>query len=279
MSNAETQRFDAGRRGALALLAVTALAACGAPTAPDPASPEHVSRESKEKSTMSQRVLIALTSHDKKGDTGQSTGAYLPEITHPHAVFARAGFTVDFASVRGGRVPLDGVDRKDAVNAAFLDDAALTERLHASAASASVDPSRYAAVFFAGGHGAMWDLPDDAAFARVTARIYEAGGIVGAVCHGPAALVNVRLSNGAYLVAGKDVNSFTNEEERAVELDRVVPFLLQDRLVERGGRFVGAPRWQRQVVVSERLVTGQNPASAAGVAEAMVRLLQDRKRP
>ncbi|APR80941.1 ThiJ/PfpI family protein [Minicystis rosea] len=270
MSNVETRR--AGGRRAFALLAVISTAACSAA----PARPA-VSPDPKEKSTMSQHVLIAMTSHDRKGDTGQSTGAYLPEITHPYAVFVKAGFTVDFASVRGGRVPLDGVDRKDPVNAAFLDDADLDRRLHTSLAAASVDPSRYAAVFFAGGHGAMWDLPDDAAFARVTASIYEAGGIVGAVCHGPAALVNVRLANGAFLVAGKDVNGFTNEEERAVELDRVVPFLLQDRLAARGGRFIGAPMWQKQVVVSDRLVTGQNPASAAGVAEAMVNLLREGK--
>ncbi len=223
---------------------------------------------------MTKTVLLAMTSHDRKGDTGTSTGAYLPEIAQPYAVFTKAGFAVEFASVRGGRVPLDGVEGADPVSAAFLDDAELTRRLHASAAASAVVPSRYAAIFFAGGHGAMWDLPDDAAFAQATAQIYEAGGVVGAVCHGPAALVNVRLSDGAYLVAGKQVNGFTNEEERAVTLDRVVPFLLEDRLVERGGRFVGAPKWQKQVVVSDRLVTGQNPASAAGVAEAMVTLLR-----
>jgi putative intracellular protease/amidase len=228
---------------------------------------------------MSQRILIAMTSHDKKGDTGESTGAYLPEIAHPYAVFTKAGYAVDFASVRGGRVPLDGVDRKDPVNAAFLDDPEVERRLHASAASASVDPSGYVAIFFAGGHGAMWDLPDDAAFARATTRLYEAGGVVGAVCHGPAALVNVRLSSGAFLVAGKDVNGFTNEEERAVGLDKVVPFLLEDLLTARGGRFVGAPKWEKKVVVSERLVTGQNPASAASVAEAMVRVLREPQRP
>jgi putative intracellular protease/amidase len=222
------------------------------------------------------RILIALTSHDKKGETGEPTGAYLPEIAHAHAVFVKAGYPVDFASVRGGRVPLDGIERPDAVSAAFLGDAATLTRLDASAPSAEVDPRRYAAVYFAGGHGAMWDLPGDAGFARVTAAIYEAGGVVGAVCHGPAALVDVRLSSGAYLVAGKTVSGFTNEEERAVKLERVVPFLLEDRLRERGARFAGAPLWLVQVVTTDRLVTGQNPASAAPVAEAMVRELAKR---
>jgi len=227
---------------------------------------------------MTQRVLIAMTSHDKKGDTGESTGAYLPEIAHPYAEFTKAGIAVDFASTRGGRVPLDGTDKPDEVLAPFLDGGALAGRLHDSLAADSVDPSRYTAIFFAGGHGTMWDFPENKAFARIAASIYERGGVVGAVCHGPAALVNVRLSSGQYLVAGKAVSAFTNEEERAAKLDTVVPFLLQDRLVERGAIFKPAALWQKQVVVAERLVTGQNPASAVGVAESMVRLLRDEAR-
>jgi putative intracellular protease/amidase len=261
------------RRAIVSLVAMAALAACArpAPTAATSSAPE---RQRAKETTVEKRILFAVTSHDKKGDTGESTGAYLSEISHPYDVFVKAGFVVDFASVRGGRVPLDGIDRSDPTNAAFLDDADVSRHLHASTASSAVDPSRYVAVFFAGGHGAMWDLPNDASFAKVAASIYEAGGVVGAVCHGPAALVNVRLSNGAYLVAGKSVSAFTNEEEREVKLERVVPFLLQDRLVERGARFEAAPKWQKKVVVEGRLVTGQNPASAAGVAEGMVALLR-----
>lgn len=222
-------------------------------------------------------ILIALTSHDKKGVTsGEPTGAYLPEIAHPYAVFRAAGYAVELVSTRGGPVPLDGVDRNDPVNAAFLDDPQLMQQLRESAPSTSVDPARYAAIFFAGGHGAMWDFPDAQAFSAAAAAIYEANGVVGAVCHGPAGLVNVRLSNGGYLLAGKTVSAFTNQEEREVKLDGVVPFLLETRLVERGARFEGAPNWQEKVVVSERLVTGQNPASAAGVARAMVGLLEAR---
>ena len=223
---------------------------------------------------MTQRILIAVTSHDKKGQTGEPTGAYLPEITHPLEVFTRAGFAVDFVSVRGGRVPLDGVDRKDPVNAAFLDDAAAVAKLHASAKPAAIEPGKYAAIFFAGGHGTMWDFPDDPTLPKLAAAIYDGGGVVGAVCHGPAGLVNVKLGSGQYLVAGKEVAAFTNDEERAAGLAEVVPFLLADKLVERGARHRPAPNWQKQVVTSERLVTGQNPASAAGVAEEMVELLQ-----
>lgn len=219
------------------------------------------------------RILIALTSHDKKGDTGETTGAYLPEVAHPYDVFTRAGYEVDLVSVRGGKVPLDGLDRKDAISAAFLEDARVARQLAESAPSTAVDASRYDAIFFAGGHGTMWDLPGAEGFQRATAAIWEAGGVVGAVCHGPAGLVDVRLSSGEYLVKGRNVNGFTNAEERAAKLEDVVPFLLEDKLVERGGRFEGGPLWQAKVVVDGRLVTGQNPASATGVAEAMVKAL------
>ena len=223
---------------------------------------------------MTPRILIAVTSHDKKGNTGETTGAYLPEITHPLEVFTKAGFAVDFVSVRGGQVPLDGVDRKDPINAAFLDDAAAVARLHASAAPLAIEPGKYAAVLFAGGHGTMWDFPEEPTLAKIASSIYDAGGVVGAVCHGPAGLVNVKLGDGQYLVAGKEVAAFTNDEERAAGLAEVVPFLLADKLVERGAVHRPAPNWQKQVITSERLVTGQNPASASGVAEAMVQLLR-----
>lgn len=222
---------------------------------------------------MTQRILIALTSHDQKGDTGEPTGAFVPEIAHPYEVFRRAGYDVDLVSTRGGKVPLDGLDQKDASVSAFLDDPQVQGALRESPASTSVDPSRYDAIFFAGGHGAMWDFPGAKAFADAATQIYERGGIVGAVCHGPAVLVSVRLSSGVLLVAGKRVSAFTNDEERAVKLDRVVPFLLQSRLQELGAIHEAAPNWQEKVVTDDRLVTGQNPASAAGVAKAMVQLL------
>src|SRR5688500_16414329 len=119
----------------------------------------------------------------------------------------------------------------------------------------------------------MWDFPDNKALGQLTARIHAAGGVVGAVCHGPAGLVNVKAADGRYLVAGHEVAAFTNDEERAVKLDRVVPFLLADRLIERGARHRPGPNFQEQVVVSGRLVTGQNPASAAAVGREMVKLL------
>lgn len=222
---------------------------------------------------MNKRVLFVLTSHAQKGNTGQSTGAYLAEISHPYDVLARAGVDVDFVSVRGGQVPLDGVDRKDPINAKFLDDTALVARLHDSMRPEQVEPARYDAIFYAGGHGTMWDLPHSERLANIGADIYERGGVVAAVCHGPAGLVNIKLRDGRYLVQGKEVAAFTNAEEEAVGLTNVVPFLLADKLQERGAKHNAAPNWSAHVVVSERLVTGQNPASAKGVADEMLKLL------
>ncbi len=231
---------------------------------------------SQKETSMTPRILIATTSHTRKGSTGEPTGAYLPEIAHPYGVFTKAGFAVEIASVAGGVIPLDGVKDADATSQTFLRAHGTTLLAH-SIAAADVVSGRYDAIYFAGGHGAMWDLPEDPSFARVAAEIYERGGAVAAVCHGPAALVNLKLSSGAYLVAGKEVSAFTNEEERAVKLEAVVPFLLADKLVERGAVHRPAPNWQAQVVVSERLVTGQNPASAAKVAERVVEVLRARR--
>jgi putative intracellular protease/amidase len=120
----------------------------------------------------------------------------------------------------------------------------------------------------------MWDFPENLDLARIAANLYEQGGVVGAVCHGPAGLVNIQLSNNDYLVTGKAVSTFTNEEEAAVGLAETVPFLLESKLAERGAIVEKAPNFQAKVIVSDRLVTGQNPASAAGVAEAIVALLK-----
>jgi putative intracellular protease/amidase len=219
------------------------------------------------------KILFVLTSHDRKGT--KPSGYFLSEVTHPHRVLTKAGYGIDFISPRGGKAPLDpdSFDLKDPVNAAFWNDPALRGAVEQTKTPSQVKADDYAAIFYAGGHGTLWDLPDDVALASLAARIYERSGVVGAVCHGPAGLVNIKLGNGEYLVAGKDVAAFTNDEERAVELDTVIPFFLADRLKERGARHHPGPLWQPQVVVDERLVTGQNPASATGVGDAMAELL------
>ena len=221
-----------------------------------------------------QKVLFVLTSHDKLGDTGQETGFYLSEVTHPYHVFEQAGVEVEFVSPKGGKAPMIGIDLKDPVNKAFMDDSAKLAKVEQTLSPTEINPDDYDAIFYAGGHGTMWDFPKNEKLAQIAAEIYEQGGVVGAVCHGPAGLINIKLSDGTYLVAGKRVSSFTNEEEVAVELRDVVPFLLESTWIERGARHTKSPNFQAHVEVSDRLVTGQNPASATGVGEQMVHLLK-----
>lgn len=223
----------------------------------------------------SQKVLIVLTSHATLGDTGKETGFYLPEVTHPLYAFTKAGLTVDFVSPKGGKAPMVGIDLADPLNKAFLDDSEQVSRVENTLNPAQIDPAEYGAIFYAGGHGTMWDFADNQELSGIAAAIYEAGGIVGAVCHGPAALVNIKLSDGAYLVANKTVAAFTNEEEAAVGLTDIVPFLLEAKLIDRGANFTKVANFQACVVECDRLVTGQNPASAAGVGEKMVELMQN----
>jgi putative intracellular protease/amidase len=223
--------------------------------------------------TRDRKILIVLTSHDDLGGTGKKTGFYVSETAYPWHVFSQAGYQVDLVSPQGGEPPQDGADLKDPIQKAFLGDAEMSRKLTGTLRPEEVEARDYAAIFYAGGHGTMWDFPDNATLAAIARDIYEAGGVVAAVCHGPAALVNITLSDGSYLVSGKEVSAFTNEEEAAVELTRVVPFLLQTALEERGAKHVGAPNFQPQVSVSGRLVTGQNPASAGPVAEQVVAVL------
>jgi putative intracellular protease/amidase len=222
---------------------------------------------------MSRRILIGMTSHDRLGDTGRSTGAYIPEVAHAWRVFADAGYDVDLMSVRGGKPPLDAVDRADPVQRDFLDDPVMAARLRSTVTADEVDLDSYACVFFAGGHGAAWDLPDDAPTIGLVRRAYEQGLVVGAVCHGPCALVNVTLSDGTHLLAGSKVAAFTDQEEQAIGMTRVVPFLLSDALARAGALHVPGPSFLPHAIVDERVVTGQNPASATVTAQSVIDLL------
>jgi len=222
------------------------------------------------------RILMVLTSHAELGTTGRRTGYYLSEAAHPYAMFVGHGYEVDFASPLGGRPPVDGADAADPVSETFLADRFVKRQLDTTVKTQAVDPARYVAVFFVGGHGAMWDFPDDPAIQSLTARIYESGGVVAAVCHGPAALVNVKLTDGTPLVRGKAVSCFTNDEESSINLTSVVPFLLESKLIEQGAIFEKGEPFKPKMVVSDRLVTGQNPASATDVAEQVLQILKSR---
>ena len=215
-------------------------------------------------------ILFVVSSNAVKGATGIPTGYNLAEVTHPLEKLQAAGLRVEFASILGGDAPLDGLeDMKDPVIARYWADADFRHAISHTLCIDDVDPSRYSAIFFAGGHGTMWDFPDNAAAQKAIREIDAAGGIVSAVCHGPAALVNARRADGSLLVAGKRVAAFTNGEEEEVESTHVVPFLLASTLNERGAQHQNAANWADNVVVDGRLITGQNPQSAASLGIAL----------
>ncbi|MEZ4742928.1 MAG: type 1 glutamine amidotransferase domain-containing protein [Bdellovibrionota bacterium] len=207
------------------------------------------------------KALIVVTSHDNLGDTGKKTGFYLPEVAHPFYALQEMGIHVDIASIKGGKAPIDenSIDLNDPVNKKFLEDnSALLEKTLNLEELNGLD---YNAIIFAGGHGTMWDFPHNKMINELSKTIYENGGVVSAVCHGPAALLGIKLSNGKLLVDGQNLTAFTNEEEKAANLEKIMPFLLETELSQ-SAKFIAAPVWSEHVVVDGRLVTGQNPASA-----------------
>ncbi len=219
------------------------------------------------------RILFVLTSHGVKGSTGEPTGFYLGEVSHPYKVLTNAGARIDFVSPKGGRPPVDGLKLEDPINREFWENPARQRDLDTTLRPDQVKAADYDAIFYAGGHGTMWDFADNAELARLAGEIYHSGGVVAAVCHGPAGLLNVKLPDGSLLVAGRKVTGFSNEEEEAAQLTDVVPFLLADELIKRGGKYSCAARFEEHLVVDGRLVTGQNPASATAVGQAIADLL------
>ena len=225
------------------------------------------------------RILIVVTSHDRLGATGEKTGFWLEELAAPYYVFADAGLAVDIASPHGGAAPYDpkSLDRQDSRPKAverFLADETAKAKVEATLELDAIEPGTYDAVFVAGGHGTMWDLPDSAALATLLGETFDRGAAVAAVCHGPAGLVGARRKDGKPIVAGRKLTAFTNAEEEAVKLTGIVPFLLESRLRELGAVFAAAPLFQPHAVRDGNLVTGQNPASSERAAELVLEVVR-----
>lgn len=221
------------------------------------------------------KILMVLTSVSEMGESKEPTGYNVAEASHPWKVFRDSGHFVDFASIKGGQPPRDTVDQDDPIQVQFTTDETARAGLYNTARVGVIDPEQYDAVYLVGGHGTMWDFPDNEGLQKLVGAIYNKGGVVGAVCHGPAGLLDVELHHGLKLLSGKDVAAFTNDEEVAVGKDKIIPFFLADKLAEQGANHIPAENFAENVQVSERLVTGQNPASAAGVAKEMEKLLAE----
>ncbi|HJR13874.1 MAG TPA: type 1 glutamine amidotransferase domain-containing protein [Rhodanobacteraceae bacterium] len=223
-------------------------------------------------------ILMVLTSHGQLGQTGEKTGLWLEELATPYYLFKNAGAVVTFASPAGGQVPIDPTseqpDKQTEATRRFRADSDAMQALARTEKVADLDPEAFDAVFYAGGHGPLWDLADNHDSRRLIEILYARGKPVAAVCHGTAALRGARGPFGLPLVRGKDVTGFSNSEERAAGLAEKVPFLVEDALKEAGGIYSKAADWQPHVVTSGNLITGQNPASSVGAAKAVLQQLQ-----
>ena len=209
------------------------------------------------------KILLVLTSHDQLGNTGKKTGFWLEELAAPFYVLKDAGAEITLASPKGGQPPLDPKsdlsENQTELTNRFRADASANAQLANTKKLADMSAEDFDAVFYPGGHGPMWDMPDNATSIELIESFVRAGKPVGAVCHAPVAFTNVRGKDGEYLVKGKRVTGFSNEEETAVQLENVVPFLLEDRLKERGGIYTKAANWAPHIEVDG--LTGDRPES------------------
>lgn len=223
------------------------------------------------------KILMILTSHDQLGDTGKKTGFWLEEFAAPYYLFKDAGADITLASPHGGQPPLDPKsDAPDAQTEAtdrFRQDPSAQQALANTAVLSTIFAADYDAVFYPGGHGPLWDLANDTHSIALIEAFYKANKPVAAVCHAPGVLRHAKAPDGSPLVQNKDVTGFTNTEEEAVGLTTVVPFLVEDVLKQNGGNYTKAEDWQSYVVHDGHLITGQNPASSAAAAEAVLQAL------
>ncbi|MEX1660756.1 type 1 glutamine amidotransferase domain-containing protein [Thioclava sp. 15-R06ZXC-3] len=223
------------------------------------------------------KILMVLTSHDQLGDTGKKTGFWLEEFAAPYYVFKDAGAEITLASPKGGQPPLDpSSDAEDAQTddtRRFKADPEAQKHLANTLKLADVTAEGFDAIFYPGGHGPLWDLSENGDSKRLIEAFAAADQPIGAVCHAPAVFHHTLGHDGKPLVSGKRVTGFTNTEEEAVGLTKIVPFLVEDMLKSNGGTYEKGADWTSFVLRDGKLVTGQNPASSAAAAKQILELL------
>lgn len=224
------------------------------------------------------KILMVLTSHDKMGDTGHATGFWLDEFTAPYYVFRDAGADITLASPKGGRPPVDPNSEAEGAltdsTRRFAEDSEGQAALAQTLRLEEVRIEDYDVLFYPGGHGPLWDLAGDARSVALIEDAANQGKVIGAVCHGPAVFRDALDGDGSPLVSGRRVTGFSNSEEEGVQLTSVVPFLVEDMLMEKGGEYSKGDDWSSYVVTDRRLITGQNPASGEAAAEAVLDALK-----
>lgn len=220
------------------------------------------------------KILVVVTNHATLGNTDQANGTFAPELTHVLNELITAGYDYDIASIQGGKAPLYGTDMEgDTVNADILANEGFLNRINNTIPVSQVNGEGYDAIFYPGGFGLLSDLATNEEFAQISANHYENGGVIASVCHGPSALLPITLSTGDKLLASKSVTGFTREEEVDFGTINDIPFLLEESLARSAAQYTKVQPWQELVIVDERVITGQNPASAHGVGKALVDLL------
>lgn len=225
---------------------------------------------------MSKKILVVLTSVAKYPNLARATGLWLGEAVHFVRKVEAAGFQVDYVSPEGGYTPIDphSLAMAEEGDWDWYQDKTFMDRLGATLKPSQVSPDDYVVIYFAGGHGVVWDFPDNTELQVLSRGIYERGGIVSSVCHGAVGLLNITLSDDSLLIKGKTVTGFSNAEEQLAELDQYVPYLTEDELVKRGAVYQKADEpWAPFAVADGRVITGQNPASGGPVADLVLKAL------
>ena len=228
--------------------------------------------------TIIMKVLIVLTSHSDLGNTGEKTGFWVEEFAAPYYVLADAGVQITLASPKGGQPPIDPKsdlpDSQTEATRRFNNDSTLKQTLAHTKKLSDVKVEDYDAVFYPGGHGPLWDLANDKRSIELIEAFYKQNKPLAFVCHAPGALIKAKAPNGDPLVKGKDVTGFSNSEEEAVGLTKVVPFLLEDEMKKLGGHYSKGANWGAFVKKDGILITGQNPASSEAAAKELLKTLQ-----
>ena len=223
---------------------------------------------------MTKKILMVLTSHDELGNTGKKTGFWVEEFAAPYYTFIDAGVEVTLATPLGGQAPIDPTstlaDFQTSATDRFDKDAEAQAKIASTVKLSTLNESDFDGVFYPGGHGPLWDLTDNEDSITLIESFLKADKAVATVCHASAALLNVKQSSGEFAIKGKAVTGFTNSEEDAVQLTEVVPFLLEDELIKRGGEYQKAQDWHAFAVQDGLIITGQNPASSALAAEKLM---------